>query len=207
MTARQKLSAAIIGVLILAAVVGLVFGPARGLRDDIGHVRKDLHASRSGIYGTLATGRQTLAQASSQLRATEKSLVIQQQGLTIATESRQLVGKVTGHSADILHDTTATLNTVRRVVTALGPLSQIKGDLATVVHGVDTAVALARSTLALARQTLATGQAALAVAVQTLHTLRQSKDIQEQLLVVARQTLEQARQINRKIPLPAAFPP
>jgi chromosome segregation ATPase len=206
-TRRQVLVAATIGVLILGAVCGLVFGPARGLRDDIAHVRTDLNSSRHGIYGTLATSRTTLERTDSQLRATEKSLVIQQQGLTIAADTRRISGAAAQHSADILRDTTATLNTVRRVVAALGPLAQLTGKIETVTKGVQTGVALARSTLALAQRTLTTGKAALAVAVETLRTLRQSKQVQEQLLVVARQTLEQTRQINRKIPTPAVFPP
>ncbi len=73
---RGWLAGGVIGILLLAATCALIFGPARGLRDDIGHLRTDLHSSRKGIYGTLATTRRSLMKVTAQLRVTEQSLRI-----------------------------------------------------------------------------------------------------------------------------------
>jgi hypothetical protein len=86
------------------------------------------------------------------------------------------------------------VTTVRQVLAALGPLRNLRA-----------AVRLARSTLAVARQTLFTGKAGLHLALATLRTLRESRDIQAQLLEVARQTLRQTQEINRKFPIPPIF--
>jgi hypothetical protein len=190
--------AAAIGAVLLASLAALLFGPARGARDDIGHVRKDLAASRTGIYQTLDTGRASLADADRTLRATETSLQVQQQGLAISSQALQTAQGTGQDVAAIRSQTDAALATVRQVIAALGPLQTLKGD-------VETVVTLARTALGVAQQTLATGQQALEVARTTLATLRQSRDIQQQLLDVARSTLQQTQEINRKIPLPPVF--
>jgi hypothetical protein len=202
--------AAILGLvvaLLLAATCVLIFGPARGARNDIGQVRADLNASRRGIFGTLDVGRQTLSDATTQLRLAEQSLMIQQQGLLIATDAQQVARHAAEDTAAIRMQTEQALTTVRAVLAALGPLGELKGKVETVVKGVEAGVSLARTALAVAQQTLSNGQQALAVAVSTLHELQASLAVQRQLLVVARQTLEQARQINRKIPGAPIFAP
>lgn len=189
----------LIGAVLLAGTCVLVLGPAREARNDIGQVREDLNVSRRGIFGTLETGRKTLADATAQLRLTEQSLQIQQQGLSLASGAKQDTGA-------IRVQTQQALDTVRDVLAALGPISTLKGQIETVVRGVQAGVSLARSALAVAQQTLANGQRALAVAVSTLHELQTSVAVQRQLLAVAQQTLEQVREINRKFPGVPIFP-
>jgi hypothetical protein len=196
----------LIGAVLLAGTVVLIFGPARGARNDIGQVRKDLTVSRRGIYGTLDTGRKTLADATAQLRLAEQSLQIQQQGLVIAKDSQHVAHTTAADTDAIRQQTERALKTVQDVLKALGPLSDLKGKIETVVKGVQAGVDLARTALAVAEQTLATGQRALAIAVSTLHELQVSRAIQQQLLDVARQTLAQTQEINRKIPGAPIFP-
>ncbi|MCU1693885.1 MAG: hypothetical protein JWM64_2976 [Frankiales bacterium] len=176
----------LVGAVLLAGVLALVFGPARGMRDDIGELQTDLASSQKGIYGTLGTGREALSVTRAQLADAEQSLVLQQQGLEVAQAAEQ-------DTTAIREQTEAALRTVREVTAALGPLDQLS-------EKVDDALRLARTALQLAQQTLANGQAALAVARDTLTTLKESKAVQEQLLQVARQTLQETREINRKIP-------
>ncbi|MCU1592893.1 MAG: hypothetical protein JWO12_285 [Frankiales bacterium] len=199
LTRRQFGLLLLIGAVLLAGTCVLVFGPARGARNDIGHVRDDLNVSRRGIFGTLDTGRKTLAEATAQLRLTEQSLEIQQQGLSVAAAAKQDTGAIRAQ-------TQQALDTVREVLAALGPISDLKGQIETVVKGVQAGVSLARSALAVAQQTLATGQRALAVAVSSLQQLRASLAVQRQLLVVAQQTLKQVQEINRKFPGAPIFP-
>lgn len=194
------------GAILLAGTCVLIFGPARGARNDIHQVRTDLQVSRRGIYGTLDVGRKTLADATEQLLMAEQSLQIQQQGLSIARDTQQVAHSAAGDTDAIRQQTGQALTTVQDVLKALGPISNLKGQIDTVVKGVQAGVDLARTALAVAQQTLATGQSALAVAVSTLHELQVSRGIQQQLLDVAKQTLEQAKQINRKIPGFPIFP-
>jgi hypothetical protein len=205
-TRQQFAILLLIGAVLLAATCVLVFGPARGMRNDIGHMTKDLNVSRRGIYGTLDVGRKTLADATAQLHLAEQSLQIQQQGLAIAADSQHVGHIAADNSTAIRAQTEQALQTVRDVLKALGPISDLKGQIETVVRGVQAGVSLARTALAVAQQTLATGQRALAVAVSTLHELTVSRQIQQQLLEVARQTLEQTKEINRKIPGLPVFP-
>ncbi len=120
--------------------------------------------------------------------------------MTVAKDSQQVARTTSQHTAELVQNTSATLDTIRQVVSALGPLQQIQGKINQVVDDIQAGVALARTTLDLANRTLTTGQAALQVALQTLDTLQQSRSIQQQLLDVARQTLQQTRDINQKIP-------
>lgn len=197
---RPIILAVAIATVIFAGTCVLIFGPARGARNDISHLRVDLHASRGGIFQTLAVGRTTLTDLTQELQITEHSLAVQQQGLRVAQTSQRIARTTSTNTKLVLHQTTATLATVRRVVAALGPLKALPGKINDVVHGVQTGVVLARSTLALAQETLTTGRAALAVAYTTLHTLRESLGVQRQLLLVARRTLHQTQQLNHKIP-------
>lgn len=203
---HRRILGAAVGALLLTGTLMLIFGPARGARDDLGHVHTDLHATRVDIHATLATQRLALGRSSALLRSTQTSLSIAQQGLSVAENSERLAGTTTANTTALLRETTSTSATVRRVLTALGPLQHLRGDLATVVAGVNAGVALARTTLSVARQTLTTGQAALSVAAATLNTLRQSKNIQAQLLSVASETLRQVRALNAKLPLPPIAP-
>jgi hypothetical protein len=189
----------LIGAVLLAGTCVLVFGPARGARNDIGQVRTDLTVSRRGIFSALAD-------ATVQLHLAEQSLQIQQQGLGIAKDSQHVAHLAADDTEAIRVQTEQALTTVRDVLAAVGPISELKGSLGTVVKQVEAGVSLARTALAVAQQTLATGQAALAVAVSTLDALHASLDVQRQLLDVARQTLEQAKEINRKIPGLPVFP-
>ena len=195
-------------VLLVLSVIatGLVlFGPARGAREDIGHVRTDLHASRGGIDNTVITLRSTLRTMTAQLQTTKTSLEIQEEGLEVAKRSQRVAG-TTARSTEAIHgQTSRALATVRQVLTALGPLQKLSGDLHTVRQGVQAGVALARTTLDIGRQALRTGKQALDVAIRTLGTLNRSEQVQRQLLSVSRQTLEQVVQINRKLPTPAVF--
>ncbi|MCW2829662.1 MAG: hypothetical protein JWP31_354 [Aeromicrobium sp.] len=206
LSTRQRVVLVVVLVVSVGATAALVFGPARGAREDIGQVRTDLHGSRVGIYDTLAVGRRTLDKLSEQLRTTKTSLEVQQQGLAVAQSSQQVAGATLDETRDIRRQTADTLATLRRVIAALGPLADLKGDIRSVVDGVEAGVVLARTTLTVARQTLRDGQRALEVAVTTLATLRESKQIQEALLRVGRRTLHQVVEINRKIPTPPVFP-
>lgn len=207
MTRRQFSLLLVIGAVLLAGTCVLIFGPARGARNDISDVQHDLNASRRGIYTQLEVARGNLADANRQLRLTEQSLVLQQQGLQIARSGEQAAQSAAQSTQQIEQQTAATLATVRQVIDALGPLQDLKGKIDTIVRGVEAGVMLARTTLDVAQQTLATGKAALAVAVSTLTTLKESKALQEQLLQVAKLTLEQTREINRKIPGAPVFGP
>ena len=189
----------LIGAVLLAGTLALVFGPGRGLREDIGDVQDDLASSQKGIYGTLGTGRESLAVVRQQLAGAERSLVLQRQGLEVAQAAEQ-------DTTAIRAQTDAALQTVREVSRALGGVDAVGKDVATLVRSAEQGVRLARAALAVAEQTLATGQQALAVARETLSTLQQSKAVQDQLLEVARQTLEEARRIDRKIPGAPVFP-
>jgi hypothetical protein len=193
-----------VGVLLLAlataATAALVFGPARGARTDIGHVRTDLHASRAGIFSLLD-------RTTTELKTTERSLGVQKQGLVVASNAEQLTHTTTSNTTQLLTQTSAILTTIHQVVSSLGPLRQLRGDLGQVTRQVTAGVALAHTTLTVAEQTLRTGRNALAVAGQTLSTLRDSRSIQQQLLDVARQTLQQTIEINRKIPALLAVNP
>lgn len=206
MTKRQFGVLLLTGAVLLSGVLVLLFGPARGMRNDIGSLRTDLSASREGIYGQLGTGREQLGTAVVQLRATEKSLRIQEQGLAVAVEAEKDASSAAQATQEILDETRATLALVRDVADALGPLDQLDDKINSVVTNVEQAVRLARQTLQVAEQTLATGQQALALARDTLATLKRSEQIQLQLLETARATLEQTREINRKIPGAPIFP-
>lgn len=178
--------------LLLAGTLALLFGPARGMRDDIGETQSDLASSEKAIYGTLGTGRESLAVVRTQLAAAEQSLVLQREGLAVAQAAEQ-------DTTAIREQTEAALQTVREVTAALGGADELAEDVA-------QAVRLAQAAVRVAEQTLATGREALAVARETLTTLKQSEQVQEQLLQVARETLEQTREINRKVPGAPVFP-
>lgn len=66
----QRVLLIVIATVLLAGLLALVLGPARGLRNDIGLVQ-DLDASRDGIFGTLETGRASLGELREQLALTE----------------------------------------------------------------------------------------------------------------------------------------
>jgi hypothetical protein len=184
----------------------VIFAPARGARDDLGQVRTDLHASRGGIYATLHTGRRSLAVVTTQLKTTERSLAIQQRGLTVAKSSEQVARTTSNSTEAILRRTGQALSTVRRVIRALGPLRHLRGQIDTVVRSVQAGAAVAHAALGVAHRTLSTGRAALVVAQRTLAVLQQSRNIQLQQLQTARRTLRQTVEINHKIPTPPVFP-
>jgi hypothetical protein len=199
----QKL--VLVGLLVLSmtATSVVLFGPARGARVDIGKVQNDLHATRGGIDSTLKVSRATLKELSAQLEVTRTSLEIQEQGLRVARSSEQIAGATASDTETIRRQTAETLRTVRQVITALGPLRELRGDVETVVKGVQAGVVLARTTLGVSRQALRDGEKALAVAVTTL---KRSEQVQRDLLTVGRQTLEQVTEINRKLPVLPVLP-
>lgn len=199
LTWRQLAVLLLIGAVLLAGILVLLFGPARGARNDIASLRTDLSASREGIYGTLGT-------AITQLDATRTSLEIQEQSLAVAVEAEKDAESGAQATQQILDQTRDALTLVREVTQALGPLDQLDDKIDSLVTDVEQATRLARSALAVAEQTLATGRQALVVARDTLATLKRSEQIQVQLLETARATLEQAREINRKIPGAPIFP-
>ncbi len=203
---HQRASLAVVGVLLLASVCALLFGPARGAREDIAQVRQDLASTEDGIYKTLDTNRRMLDKLVRQLRTARDSLQIQKQGLLIARDVQGMTKTGVDATLDIRRDTNSALATLREVITALGPLRQLRGDIRTLVENTDAGVALARSTLLVARETLTTGRDALSVARDTLSTLRRSEEVQRDLLSVARQTLDQVIRINKKIPTAPIFP-
>ena len=197
LTKRQFGILLLIGAVLLGGTLSLVFGPARGIRTDIVNVSDDLDASRDGIFLQLDTAR-------TQLGLTEQSLEIQEAGLEVAVEAEKDTTVAAQSTQALLAETRETLELVREVTRSLGPDVGAKVDM--LVQDVEQAVAIARRTLAVAQQTLATGQQALAVARDTLATLKRSEQLQVDLLETARATLEQARQINRKIPGAPIFP-
>lgn len=190
---------ALVLAVLLAGTLVLVFGPARGMRHDIHKMTGDLDASRNGIFEQLQTAR-------TQLAGTERSLVIQQQGLEVAKAAEQDSKTAAQATQQILDQTREALRLVREVTKALGPLDQLGPKIDSVVRNVQQGVRLAAAALQVAEQTLDTGQQALAVAQDTLATLKRSEKIQEQLLQVARATLQQTIEINRKIPGVPVFP-
>jgi hypothetical protein len=186
---RRRLTALVVCLVVTLTAGGLLlFGPARGARNDLAHVRTDLHASRSGIFRTVRV-------LTGQLETTRRLLTTQQRGLAVAKQSQRIAQTTSQRTGGLLHQTTLMAATIHQVLDALGPLRNLK-----------VGVRLARSTLAVARQTLSTGRAGLQAAIASLRTLRQSKNIQAQLLEVARQTLRVTREIDRKIPIPPIFP-
>lgn len=199
MTRPQFRLMLVIGAVLLAATSALVFGPARGARNDIAQTRADLHVSRHGIFSTLDVGRATLADATTQLRLAEQALQLQKQGLAIAAST-------SADTHDVRQRTDEALQTVRQVLQALGPLTELKGRLDGAIRAVEAGVALARTALTVAEQTLDTGRQTLGLTRLMLHELEVSRSIQQELLTVARLTLEQARQINAKIPGAPIFP-
>jgi hypothetical protein len=196
---RRLLVWIVIAAVALTATCALLFGPARGARDDLAHVRDDLHASRTGIF-------QTVRVLTGQLHTTEHLLRTQRRGLSVAKESERIAGTTAEHTGALLQQTTTMVTTVQQVLSALGPLSHLRGQLQEVVNAVQAGVRLARTTLAVARQTLSTGRSGLEIALASLRTLRQSRNIQAQLLEVARRTLRQTQRIDAKIPVPPIFP-
>jgi hypothetical protein len=199
MTPRHVQLLLVIGALLLAGTGALVFGPARDAKNDISRTQQDLNVSRRGIFSTLDVGRRTLADATQQLRIAEESLQLQEQGLEIASATRN-------DTRAVREQTESALRTVRQVLAALGPVSELRHDLESTVRAVEAGVVLARTALTVARQTLDTGLQALTVAKQTLRELQVSRALQQQLLEVARLTLQQTRQINAKIPGVPVFP-
>jgi hypothetical protein len=196
------------GLLVLSVLAtGLVlFGPARGAREDIGHVRTDLFATRQHTASTVVVSQRTLTKLAAELQTTQSSLKIQKQGLDVATSSERLAGDTAQTTESIRRQTAGAIATTTRVIAALGPLGRLRGDIDTVVESVQAGVVLARTTLDVGRQALRDGRRALAVAVSTLETLKRSERVQQDLLEVGRQTLAQVTEINRKLPVPPVFP-
>ena len=203
---RQKLILAGLLMLSLLATGVVLFGPARGAREDIGHVRTDLNATRQHTASTAVLSQRTLTKLAAELQTTQSSLKIQKQGLEVATNSERLAGNTAQTTESIRRQTAGAIASIRRVLVALGPLRRLHGDIETVVESVQAGVVLARTTLEVGRQTLRDGKRALAVAVTTLETLKHSERIQQDLLEVGRQTLAQVTEINRKLPVPPVFP-
>lgn len=203
---HRRAVAVVVAILAVAAVCGLLLGPGRGAREDLGQVREDLASTEDGIYRTLAVNRGTLDRITRQLRVTRDSLRIQRDGLQVARDAQAIARTGVDATEDIRSQTRQTLRTLDEVIDALGPLRRLRGDIRTVVASTEAGVDLARSTLALARTTLSTGQQALAVARRTLTTLLRSEQVQRDLLAVARQTLAEVERIDRKIPTPPVFP-
>jgi hypothetical protein len=73
-----------IGAVLLAGVLVLIFGPARGARDDIAAVRGDLRGSHIGIDRTLDTQRMALRRLTAQLATLRQSLRVQSAALHTA---------------------------------------------------------------------------------------------------------------------------
>lgn len=199
LTGRHRGLAGTIGLVLLAGVLVLVFGPARGMRNDIHHVSGEITASRAGIYSQLDTVR-------AQLDVAKSSLTMQEQGLQVAVQTQKDTGAAVQSTQAILDQTRQALALVQQVAQALGPLDQFGGKVDTVVQDVQQTVQLGQAALAVAQQTLSTGQQALSVAKDTLATLQRSEQIQAELLATAKATLEQTRQINAKIPGAPVFP-
>ena len=197
MTKRQFGVLMLIMAVLLGGTLALIFGPARGMRTDIVNVSDDLDASRDGIFLQLNTAR-------TQLGLTAQSLQIQETGLEVAVEAEKDTTVAATSTRELLEETRATLQLVREVTRSLGPDVGQKVDM--LVQDVEQALAVARQTLAVAQRTLAVGQETLAVARDTLATLKRSEQLQIDLLETAKATLEQARQINRKIPGAPIFP-
>jgi hypothetical protein len=203
---RQVAVLAVLLLLSLAATSALVLGPGRGAREDLGAVRADVDRTEELIGGTLGVQRRTLARITAQLETTRDSLRVQRVGLEIARSSGRVAGETLESTRAIEQQTRTALTAVRRVVTALGPLRELRGEVEVVAASVRTAVELARATLEVAEVALSDGREALQVARTTLVTLQRSEQVQRDLLEVARRTLEQTIEINRKIPLPPVFP-
>jgi hypothetical protein len=142
---------------------------------------------------------------SAQLDVTKTSLEIQEQGLSVAQRSERVAGSTARSTEAIRRQTAEALTTVRRVIAALGPLRNIRGDVSTVLRSVHAGVLLARTTLQVGQQALQDGKQALDVAIKTLATLKRSEQVQQDLLTVGRQTLAQVTEINRKLPIPPVF--
>lgn len=132
--------------------------------------------------------------------------MIQESGLSVAVEAERDAQSAAQATQQILDQTREALALVREVTQALGPLDQLDEKVQSVVRNVEQGVRLARTALQVAEQTLATGRQALLVAKDTLRTLKRSEQIQIRLLEVAEATLQQAKEINRKIPGAPIFP-
>ena len=75
---------AAVGIVALAGVLVLVFGPARGARDDIAAVRANVTSARVGIYKTLNTQQAALQRLTKQLHTLRLSLRVQAASLHTA---------------------------------------------------------------------------------------------------------------------------
>jgi methyl-accepting chemotaxis protein len=206
LTHRQVAVLVVLLLLSTGATAALVLGPGRGAREDLGAVRADLDRTEELIDGTLGVQRRTLDRITTQLETTRDSLRVQRVGLEIARSSGRVAGETLESTRAVERQTRTALAAVRRVVTALGPLRELRGDVEVVTTSVRTAVELARATLDVAELTLSDGREALEVARTTLSTLQRSEQVQRDLLEVSRDTLDQVVEINRKIPFPPVFP-
>lgn len=199
LSGRQRVVALVVAIFVLAAACSLIFGPGRGARED-------LHQVRTDVAETVRIGHTTLARLESQLRKTQRSLRVQQQSLRVVRDTQAITATGVRSAENIEQQTVQAVAMLRRVITALGPLQRLQGDIDTVVDGVEAGVVLARSALDVARTTLDDGKRALAIAEETLRTLSRSEQIQIQLLRTARATLQETTEINSKIPFPPIAP-
>lgn len=127
----------VLGVL-LAGLLVLLFGPARGMRNDIGQLSTGLSTSRGDIYGQFGTGReQQLSPPRAQLETTERSLVIQEQGLQVAVAAERDATSAAQATQATQDQTREALTLVREVTQALGPLDQLDEKVDSVVRSVE----------------------------------------------------------------------
>jgi hypothetical protein len=85
---------AAIAVVLFAGVLVLLFGPARGARNDVAAIRANVSSARVGIYKTLDTQQSALQRLNKQLHTLRLSLRVQAASLHTARRTSDDVSRV-----------------------------------------------------------------------------------------------------------------
>lgn len=121
--------AAVVAAVLLAGVLVLIFGPARGARDDIAAVRDNVSEARRGIYQTLHVQQSTLKRLTQQLHALKESLHVQVASLHTARHTGRNVSRVVQEARKTELDTAAILRQAEMTLTQLQQSRQIQRQL------------------------------------------------------------------------------
>lgn len=134
MSRRPLVLAGAIGLVLLAGLLVLVFGPARGARDDIAAIRGNVHGAHIGITDTLQTQRASLGHLTLQLQALRASLRVQVAALHTARNTAADVHQLLGQARLTEQSTTAILRQAELTLQQLRESRGIQQQLLTVAR-------------------------------------------------------------------------